>query len=420
VKLPHGLRAFRHRNFRLFFYAQGAKQVGVWLQLIATSWLVHRLSESAFLLGLSGFALQVPFLVLAPVAGVLVDRFDRRRVLAVTNLASAAQALALLTLVATGSVQVWHLIVGNLVFGIANAFDAPARQSLLVELVGGREDLPSGIALNSSMMNGARFVGPMLGGAVIAAFGEVWGFALNSVLSLSLLGAMRAMHLAPRHVAPSASPWWRQLAAGIAYLYGFLPTRAALLLLAAVSFAASPHQSLMPWFAERVYGGASGTLGLLLGAGGLGAVSGMLYLATRPSIRGLFRLIAAFALIAGASLLGFAFNSRLWLGLVLVYLVGMGVMLLAASTNTILQSIVPDEMRGRVAALYVMAFLGVAPLGALAGGWIGERFGPPVALAAGGALALAAAALYALRLPAIRREIRPLYERLGIAPQSRE
>jgi MFS family permease len=419
VKLPHGLRAFRHRNFRLFFYAQGAKQVGVWLQLIATSWLVHRLSDSAFLLGLSGFALQVPFLVLAPVAGVLVDRFDRRRVLAVTNLASAVQALALLSLVATGSVQVWHLVLGNLVFGIANAFDAPARQTLLVELVGGREDLPSGIALNSSMMNGARFVGPMLGGAVIAAFGEVWGFALNCLLSLSLLGAMRAMRLAPRHVTPSASPWWRQLAAGMAYVYGFLPTRAALLLLAAVSFGASPHQSLMPWFAERVYGGGSGTLGLLLGAGGFGAVSGMLYLATRPSIRGLFRLIAAFALIAGASLLGFAFNSRLWLGLVLVYLVGMGVMLLAASTNTILQSIVPDEMRGRVAALYVMSFLGVAPLGALAGGWVGERYGPPAALAAGGVLALAAAALYALRLPAIRREIRPLYERLGIAPQSR-
>jgi MFS family permease len=418
VNLPHGLRAFRHRNFRLFFYAQGSKQTGTWLQLIATSWLVHRLSDSAFMLGLSGFALQIPFLALAPFAGVLVDRFDRRRVLAVTNLVSAAQAVALLVLVATGRIEVWHLVAGNFVFGVANTFDAPARQSLLVELVGGREDLPSGIALNSSMMNGARFIGPMLGGAVIAAFGEVWGFALNSLLSLSLLGAMRVMRLAPRHVAPSHAPWWHQLRAGVAYAYGFLPTRAALLLLSAVSFSVNPYQSLMPWFAEKVYAGGSGTLGLLLGAGGLGAVSGMLYLATRPSIRGLFRLIGAYALIAGAALLGFAFCRWLWLGFGLVYLVGMGMMLVAASTNTILQSIVPDEMRGRVASLYVMAFLGASPLGALAGGWVGEHYGPPVTLAAGGALVLAAAMLYTLRLPAIRREIRPLYERLGIAPRA--
>jgi len=211
VTLPHGLRAFRHRNFRLFFYAQGSKQVGMWLQLIATSWLVHMLSGSSFLLGLSGFALQIPFLVLTPFAGVLVDRFDRRRVLAVTNLVSAAQALLLLVLVGAGRVEVWHLIAGNLLFGIANAFDAPARQTLLVELVGGRDDLPSGIALNSSMMNGARFVGPMLGGAVIAAFGEVWGFALNCVLSLWLLVAMRAMQLTARRSAPSAGPWWRRI-----------------------------------------------------------------------------------------------------------------------------------------------------------------------------------------------------------------
>jgi MFS family permease len=417
VKLPHGLRAFRHRNFRLFFFAQGAKQIGMWLQLIATSWLVHRLTESSFMLGLSGFALQIPFLVLTPFAGVLVDRFDRRRVLAVTNLVSAAQAVVLLALVASGHVQAWHLIGGNLVFGLANAFDAPARQTLLVDLVGGREDLPSGIALNSSMMNGARFVGPMLGGAVIAAFGVVWGFALNCLLSLSLLVAMRLMRLAPRRAAGAHEPWWRRLAAGVRYAYGFLPTRAALLVLAAVSFGISPYQSLMPWFAEKVYAGGSGTLGVLIGAGGLGAVSGMLYLATRPSIRGLFRLILVCATLAGAALLAFAACRWLWLGLLLVFIVGLGVMMTAGCANTILQSIVPDELRGRVASLYVLSFLGFAPLGALFGGWIGERFTPPVALAVGGAIALGAAAMYGLALPAIRREIRPLYQALGIAPR---
>jgi MFS family permease len=203
------------------------------------------------------------------------------------------------------------------------------------------------------------------------------------------------------------------------YAYGFLPTRAALLLLAAVSFGISPYQSLMPWFAEKVYAGDSGTLGLLIGSGGLGAVIGMLYLATRPSIRGLFRIILVCASIAGTGLLAFAACRWLWLGLALVFFVGMGMMMVAGCTNTILQSIVPDELRGRVASLYVLSFLGFAPLGALFGGWLGERFSPPVALAVGGAIALAAAALYALSLPAIRREIRPLYERLGIAPASR-
>lgn len=418
MTLPHGLRAFRHRNFRLFFAAQGSKQIGLWLQLIATSWLVHQLTDSSLMLGLSGFALQIPFLVLTPFAGVAVDRFDRRRVLAVTNLVSAAQAVVLLVLVASGRVEAWHLIGGNFVFGLANAFDAPARQTLLVELVGGREDLPSGIALNSSMMNGARFVGPMLGGAVIAAFGVVWGFALNCLLSLSLLVAMRAMRLAPRRASAAHEPWWRRLAAGLRYAYGFLPTRAALLLLAAVSFGISPYQSLMPWFAEKVYAGGSGTLGVLIGAGGLGAVSGMLYLATRPSIRGLFRVILVCAAMAGAALLAFAACRSLWLGLALVFIVGMGVMMTAGCTNTILQSIVPDELRGRVASLYVLSFLGFAPLGALFGGWIGERFSPPVALGVGGTIALAASGVYALTLPAIRREIRPLYQALGIAPRA--
>jgi len=418
VKLPHGLRAFRHRNFRLFFFAQGSKQVGLWLQLIATSWLVHELTDSAFMLGLSGFALQIPFLVLTPFAGVVVDHFDRRRVLAVTNLVSAAQAVVLVALVATKQVQAWHLIAGNLVFGLANAFDAPARQTLLVELVGGREDLPSGIALNSSMMNGARFVGPMLGGAVIAAFGVVWGFALNCVLSLSLLVAMRLMHLAPRLPSSHRERWWQRLAAGMRYAYGFLPTRAALLLLAGVSFGISPYQSLMPWFAENVYAGGSGTLGVLIGSSGLGAVGGMLYLATRPSIRGLFRLILVCATMAGGSLLAFSFCRWLWPAMALIFFVGMGVMMTAGCTNTILQSIVPDELRGRVASLYVLSFLGFAPLGALFGGWLGQRASPPVALAVGGAIALSAAGLYALALPAIRRDIRPLYQELGIAPRA--
>lgn len=413
----HGLRALRHRDFRLFFAGQGISQIGTWLQLIATSWLIYRLTGSTFLLGLSAFAIQIPFLVLAPVAGVWVDRLDRRRVLATTNSIALAQSLAMLALVASGRVEAWHLIAGNLVLGVVAACDAPARQTLLVTLVGGKADLPNAIALNSTMMNGARFVGPMVGGAVIAGFGEVAGFALNCLSYLAMLAALRAMQLAPSHRAPSSERWSRQFAAGLRYAYGFLPTRSALLLLSAVGLFTQPYQSLMPYFAKDVFHGDSRTLGLLIGAGGLGAVAGMIYLAMRPSIRGLLSQIAWTSAIAGASLAAFSFSTSLWISLPLITLTGLGIMLTAAATNTVLQSIVPDELRGRVASLYVVSFLGISPLGALAAGWIAERIGPQATLAAGGACGLAAALVYAIKLPAIRREIRPVYQNLGIAPR---
>src|SRR5512146_3288464 len=270
VALPQSLRAFRHRNYRLYFVGQGTSQIGTWMQLIATSWLIYRLSGSAFLLGLAAFALQISFLVLAPVAGVLVDRMVKRRVLYATQGTALAQSLAMFALVASRRVEAWHLIVGNLVLGIVNAFDSPARQSFLVELVGGRDDLPNAIALSSALMNGARFVGPMIGGAVIATAGVSWGFGLNSVSYLAVLGAMRT----PRRASePGAGGWALELLAGFRYAYGFLPTRSALLLLAAVSFFAQPYQSLMPWFAKEAFHGNSATLGMLIGAGGAGAVS---------------------------------------------------------------------------------------------------------------------------------------------------
>ena len=389
-------------------------QLGTWLQMIATSWLVYRLSGSTLMLGLAAFAMQIPFLVLAPLAGVLVDRLDRRRVLLATNSIAALQALTMFGVVALGVVQPWHLIAGNLVLGIVSACDAPARQSILIRLVGGRADLSNAIALNSIMMNGARFVGPMVGGALIAAFGEKWGFGLNV---LSYAGMLAALSLIPGEARPSApreQGLLRQLAAGARYAYGFLPTRAALLLLSATSLTVGSYVALMPWFAREAFHGDSRTLGLLIGAAGLGAVSGMGYLATRPSVRGLLRLIGWTSASGGAALIVFSFSTSLWIALPALYFTGMGLMLTAASTNTVLQSIVPDELRGRVASLYVMSFIGVAPLGALATGWIAERAGPPSTLAACGAYALLAAAVYASVFPAIRREIRPLYEKIGI------
>jgi len=416
MTLPHGLRAFRHRNFRLFFAGQGVSQIGTWLQLIASSWLVYRLSESAFLLGLAAFALQIPFLLLAPVAGVWIDRYDKRKVLYTTQCVALAQSLVMLALVVSGVVEAWHLILGNLVLGLANAFDSPGRQSFLVELVGGKKDLANAIAFSSILMNGARFIGPMLGGLIIAAAGERWGFALNAISYLAVLWALSQMRLGPTSREGSAESWLRQLHEGLRYAYGFLPTRSALLLLAAVSFAVQPHQSLMPWFAKEVFAGGSDTLGLLIGAGGFGAVSGMVYLATRKSVRGLLRLLPFSAAVTGLALIAFTLTHALWPALALVYFTGLGMMLIAASTNTVLQTIVEDRMRARVAALYVMSFLGMSPVGALVAGSLAHYLDPPLTLALGGMLALLAAALYARMLPDIRREIRPVYERLGILP----
>jgi MFS family permease len=389
-------------------------QLGTWLQLIATSWLVYRLSGSTLMLGLAAFAMQIPFLVLAPLAGVFVDRLDRRKLLIATNTVAAAQAVTMFAVVAFGVVQPWHLIAGNLVLGIVNACDAPARQSILIQLVGGRADLANAIALNSIMMNGARFVGPLLGGALIAAFGEQWGFGLNVLSYAGMLAALSRIPSAARVSAPREQGLLRQLAAGARYAYGFLPARAALLLLSATSLTAGSYVALMPWFAREAFHGDSRTLGLLIGAAGLGAVSGMAYLATRLSVRGLLRLIGWTSATGGAALIVFSLSTSLWVALPALYFTGMGLLLTAASTNTVLQSIVPDELRGRVASLYVMSFIGVAPLGALATGWIAEHAGPPATLAGCGLAALLAAGIYAGTLPAIRREIRPLYEKIGI------
>lgn len=414
MALPQSLRAFRHRNFRLYFAGQGISQTGTWLQTIATSWLIYHLSGSAFLLGLGTFAQFIPMLLLGPFAGVWVDRQHKRKVLLVTQGFALAQSLAMLALVASGDVQPWHLIAANLVLGILNAFDSPARQAQLVELVGGNEDLPNAIAFSSLLMNSARFVGPMLGGAVIAGFGEVWGFALNSLLRGAVILALWLIRAVPRTTEKGGSGLLTQLAAGFRYAYGFVPTRSALLLLSAVSFSVQPYQTLAPYFARDVFHGGSETLGYLIGAGGFGAVSGMVHLAVRPSVRGLLSQIPFTGAAAGIALIVFSFSESLWIALPMLYFVGMGTMITAASTNTVLQTIVEDRMRARVASIYMMAFLGVTPLGGLFAGTLAERIGPPATLALGGACALCAAFLYWMNLPAIRLAIRPIYEKLGI------
>ena len=416
MKLPNSLRALQHRNFRLFIVGQGTSQIGNWVQLIATSWLVYRLSESTLMLGLSAFCLQIPMLVITPFAGVMIDRLDVRRLLFATNTLAMLQSLVMLALMVSGQIEAWHVIAGNLVLGLGNAFDAPARQALISKLLPNRQELTNAIALNSTVMNGARFIGPMLGGLVTASFGEVWSFAVNCVMRLAVLFALNATQIA-RHMAPkSQAGILRQLMAGLEYAYGFFPSRCALVLLAFSSFCLQSYASLMPWFASERFQGDSRTLGLLYSAAGLGAVCGMLYLASRNTIRGLFKIIGWSAGVASVTLVAFSFAPTLWLALPMLFVSALSMMLTAASTNTVLQSIVPDELRGRVAALYVMSFLGMSPVGSLASGWLASFIGSPYALALLGLLAFMASLVYAHFFQRIRQDILPLYEAMEIPP----
>jgi len=414
MRLPHGLRAFRHRDFRYYLAGKGLSQIGVWLQNIATSWLIYELTGSAFLLGLATFAMYIPITLLAPVAAVWVDRLNKRRVLAYAQSVGLLQALVMLVLLVCGHIEAWHLIAANFTLGVVNAIDGPARQSMIIELVGGREDLPNAIAFSSALMNSARFVGPMIGGAVIAAFGETWGFGLNAALYCAVLAALWVIRPVPRKPEASTDAWLTQFAAGFRWAYGFLPTRSALLLVAALALLTSPYQALAPYFAKEVFLGGSGTLGLLVGAGGLGAVSGVLYLALRPSVRGLLSLMPIAAATCATAVIAFTFTRDAWMGALCIYFVGMGTMLTATATNTVLQTIVEDRLRARVAAIYLVSFLGMSPIGALAAGWAAEYIGPPLTLAIGGGGALLAALAYWLKLPAIRIAIRPVYEKIGI------
>ena len=417
MKLPNSLRALQHRNFRLFIVGQGTSQIGNWVQLIATSWLVYRLSGSTLMLGLAAFGLQIPMLVITPFAGVLLDRLDVRRVLFATNTLAMLQSLVMLSLMVSGYIEAWHVVLGNAVLGLGNAFDAPARQALISKLLPDRQELTNAIALNSTVMNGARFIGPMLGGLVTATFGEVWSFAVNCVMRFAVLSALRATRIAAHVARQGPSSILKQLMVGVEYAYGFFPSRCALLLLAVSSFCLQSYGSLMPWFASERFHGDSRTLGLLYSAAGMGAVCGMIYLASRSNIRGLFKVIGWSAGAAGLSLVAFSFSENLWLALPMLFVSSLSMMLMAASTNTVLQSIVPDELRGRVAALYVMSFLGMSPLGSLCSGWLADHIGSPHAVAFLGAAGFSAALVYAYHFKQIRAEILPLYEALDIPPQ---
>jgi MFS family permease len=415
--LPTLGRALRHRNYRLFFSGQSISLIGTWLTRVATGWLVYRLSHSALMLGFVGFAGQLPTFLIAPFAGVWVDRMNRHRVLVVTQALAAVQSAAMAVLTLAGIITIRDILLLSAFQGVINAVDMPARQSFVVEMVEDRADLPNAIALNSSMFNGARLIGPSVAGVLIAWVGEGWCFLLDAVSYLAVIGSLLGMRVPVRAGIRAGGRVLHDLRDGFRYVAGFSPIRSVLLLLALTGLFGMPYTVLLPIFAGQVLHGGPHTLGFLMAASGLGALAGALYLASRRSVLGLGRLISLMAGVFGIALIAFSRSSWLWLSLPLMAVLGMSMMVQMASSNTILQTVVEEDKRGRVMSFYAMAFFGSAPLGSLFAGSLASRIGTPNTILLGGAACLIGAAIFHRNLPALRRAVRPVYERLGILPE---
>lgn len=407
-------RALRHRNYRLFFFGQGISLIGTWVTRLAMSWLVYRLTGSSLLLGVVGFAGQIPTFLLGPFAGVIVDRSDRYRLLLVTQVLSMLQSGLLAFFALSGLVSVWHVLVLAISQGVINAFDTPARQTLLIDMLESREDLPNAIALNSSLVNVARLIGPSIAGVLIGLFGEGICFALDASSYLAVLAALLAMRIKTPERPPRSTRFVSELREGFAYVSTFVLIRDLLLLLACVSLAGMPYAVLMPVFATKVLHGGPHTLGWLMTATGIGALCSALWLATRSSVLGLGRVVCGASLVFGSALIAFSYSRSIWLSLPLLVLVGGGMMMQMAATNTLIQTLVDERMRGRVLSFYTMAFFGMTPFGSLLAGAISSSFSAEVAVRSGGIITLIAVALFIRRLPQLRAQARPIYERLGI------
>ena len=423
-RYAHAWRALRHRNFQLFFTGQSISLIGTWMTRIATAWLVYRLTHSAILLGTISFAGQIPTFLLSPFAGVAVDRMDRRIVLIATQVASMLQSLLLAALTLTHRITIRELLVLSAVQGVVNAFDMPGRQSFMVQMVDSRDDLSNAIAINSSMVNFARLLGPSLAGIVIAATGEGWCFLIDGISYIAVVYSLLAMRVDPSHrkaaLLRAREPMLTQLADGWNYVRNFVPIRTILLLFAIVSLMGWPFTVLMPIFAAQVLHGDAHTLGFLMGATGVGALVSGLSLVFRKSVRGLVRMIPLAAAIFGLGLIAFGLSHLLWLSLLLQLVVGFGMMQGLTSSNTIIQTIVPEDRRGRVMSYYTIAFVGMAPFGSLLAGTLAHLIGAQATVIVSGVACLAGAAWFWLQMPTLRRLLKPIYQQLGILPPSAE
>jgi MFS family permease len=405
--LPVVLRALKHRNFQLFFSGQLISLIGTWMQSVAQAWLVYKITKSPLQLGAVGFAGQFPVFLAAPIGGIVADRYNRHRVVIGTQVASMVLAAILAALTLTGLIQVWHIFVLSALLGVVNAFDIPGRQSFLVDMVG-KEDLMNAIALNSSMFNGARIVGPAVAGILVAKIGEGWCFFANAVSYIAVIAGLLMMKVHPRAYRRPTGSSVAHIIEGFRWVKSTAPIRVLLLLLGLVSLVGMPYTVLMPIFADRILHSGARGLGILMGATGVGALLGALTLASRTGVRGLGRWVAFSCGGFGASLILFAFSRNFWLSVGLLLPVGFSMMLQMSSSNTLIQAMVPDELRGRVMSLYSMMFMGMAPFGALMGGFVSDKLGAPIAVAVGGVACVAGAIRFGRHLPKIRVEARRL------------
>jgi MFS family permease len=409
-------RALRHRNFRLFFSGQSISLIGTWMTRLATSWLVYRLTGSAFLLGVVGFAGQIPTFLLAPFAGVWIDRLNRRHVLLFTQILAMLQSLALAVLTLSRHINIHEIIWLSAFQGAINAFDMPGRQTFLVEMVEDKRDLGNAIAMNSSMVNLARLVGPSLAGAVIAISGEGYCFLIDGLSYLAVIASLLAMRLKPAVIKRTADSVITQLKEGWSYVSGFVPVRTILLLFALVSLMGWPFTVLMPIFAGTILHGGPHTLGFLMGAVGIGALISAISLAVRRTVLGLGKMIPISTAAFGLGLIVFGTSRVLWASLLMMFVCGFGMMEQMAASNTIIQTIVEESKRGRVMSFYTVAFVGMAPFGSLLAGGLAHAIGAPRTVMLSGAFCLAGAAWFATQLRDIRKYLRPIYSSLGILP----
>jgi MFS family permease len=411
-------RSLKHRNFRLFFVGQCISLIGTWMQMTAVAWLVWRMSHSALLLGLVGFATQIPSFVMAPFAGVLVDRVARYRLIILTQVLSMVQALLLAGLMYAGQLEMWHIFALSLLLGFINALDAPARQSFIVQMLDRREELTNAIALNSIVFNGARLVGPAIAGFLIAAFGEALCFLLNGLSYIAVIAGLRMMRgIQPNPRVGRQSVVLENLREGFLYAFGFPPIRALLLLLALISLTGAAYAQLLPIFAAQILHGDARTQGFLVSAVGVGALAGALYLASQTTVRGLGRVIGWAPAVFGAGLIAMGLSSRLWLTLTVMPVIGLGLIIQLAATNTVLQTIIDDDKRGRVMSFYAMSSMGMTPLGSLLAGILAQSIGAPLVVILGGTCCIAGSIAFLRQLPALRKLVHPIYMRKGIIPE---
>jgi MFS family permease len=419
ASVSHAWRALRHRNFKLFFFGQSISMIGTWMTRLATSWLVYRMTHSALLLGIVGFSGQIVSFLLAPFAGVWVERIDRRKLLVWTQAAAAAQSLAMAALALAHVITLWEIIALAAFQGLINAFDMPGRQSFLVQMVEDRNDLSNAIAINSSMANGARLIGPAIAGLVIAAVGEGWCFLIDGVSYLPVIASLLMMSIKPLEIRRTANSMVEQMREGWDYVRTFRPMRTILLIFALLSLMGWPYSVLLPVFAGQVLHGGAHTLGWLTGASGVGALTSALSLTVRKSVLGLTRMIQIAAAMLGGGLILFGLSHTLWLSLLLMGFIGFGLMQSAAVSNTIIQSLVTEDMRARVMGYYTMAFFGAAPFGSLLAGTLAHRIGAPYTVIVTGLFCLAGSLWFSLERPKIRAIMRPVYEQTGLLPPRR-